>query len=177
METSAMPGVSLTEMLDAKEQRAQRQQEWLARWQAPLLSLTLVTPGPVKDSIRYRHCMGVALQACDQLLWRNAWQVLQREVFWLPTGPEALWCVQQPALSLKSALIALEEHHPLGRLWDIDVITPQGEPLGRKACGFAPRRCVLCADEAHACSRSRRHPLEQVVGQIEQTIDSWLRRD
>ncbi|SFM97375.1 holo-ACP synthase [Izhakiella capsodis] len=176
-ETSAMPGVSLTEVLDAKDQRAQRQQDWRTRWQSPLLSLTLVTPGPVKDSIRYRNCMGVALQACDQLLWRNGWKVLQREVFWLPTGPEALWCLDQPAQLIKNAVIELEDQHPLGRLWDIDVVTPQGTMLCRKASGFAPRRCVICDDEAHVCSRSRRHPLAQVVGQIEQTIDDWLRRD
>jgi holo-ACP synthase len=33
--------------------------------------------------------MGVALQMCDQLLWENRWQVLDRQVLWLPTGPEA----------------------------------------------------------------------------------------
>lgn len=37
-----------------------------------------MTPGAVKDSIRYRNMMGVALQACDQMLWKHRWQTLDR---------------------------------------------------------------------------------------------------
>lgn len=44
-----------------------------------MISLTLVTPGEIKDSLRYRNTMGVALQMCDQLLWENRWQVLDRQ--------------------------------------------------------------------------------------------------
>ncbi len=36
--------------------------DWLAHYQQPVISLTLVTPGAVKDSIRYRNMMGVALR-------------------------------------------------------------------------------------------------------------------
>lgn len=51
----------------------------LAHYQQPVISLTLVTPGEIKDSLRYRNTMGVALQMCDQLLWENRWQVLDRQ--------------------------------------------------------------------------------------------------
>lgn len=175
--TSKWPGVSLTDLLSAKDLRAQRQQAWLTRWQVPLLSLTLVTPGPVKNSIRYRDTLAAALQACDKLLWRNGWQTRAREVFWLETGPEAFWSVDHPAIVLKTALIELEEQHPLGRLWDMDVISPQDGPVSRHTCGLPPRRCLICSEHAHACSRSRAHPLEQLTGKVEQTIDNWFRRD
>ena len=97
VDTPAQAGVSIDALLAAKEQRAARQADWLAHYQQPVISLTLVTPGAVKDSIRYRNMMGVALQACDQLLWKHRWQTLDRQVLWLPTGPEALWCVAHPA--------------------------------------------------------------------------------
>ncbi len=90
-----------------------------------MISLTLVTPGAVKDSIRYRNMMGVALQACDQMLWKHRWQTLDRQVLWLPTGPEALWCVDHAASEIKAFCTDLEHTHPLGRLWDIDVICPK----------------------------------------------------
>ena len=84
VDTPAQAGVSIDALLAAKEQRAARQADWLAHYQQPVISLTLVTPGAVKDSIRYRNMMGVALQACDQLLWKHRWQTLDRQVLWLP---------------------------------------------------------------------------------------------
>ena len=80
VDTPAQAGVSIDALLAAKEQRAARQADWLAHYQQPVISLTLVTPGAVKDSIRYRNMMGVALQACDQLLWKHRWQTLDRQV-------------------------------------------------------------------------------------------------
>jgi holo-ACP synthase len=79
--------------------------------------------------------MGVALQMCDQLLWENRWQVLDRQVLWLPTGPEALWCVAHPAAEIKAHCADLEQTHPLGRLWDLDVICPQHGHVGRQSLG------------------------------------------
>jgi len=45
--TPADAGVSLEDLLAAKEQRAQRQTDWLTQFSHPLISLSLVTPGPV----------------------------------------------------------------------------------------------------------------------------------
>ncbi|VTM50673.1 phosphoribosyl-dephospho-CoA transferase [Klebsiella pneumoniae] len=59
VDTPAQAGVSIDALLAAKEQRAARQADWLAHYQQPVISLTLVTPGAVKDSIRYRNMMGV----------------------------------------------------------------------------------------------------------------------
>lgn len=77
--TPVRTGVSTDALLAAKERRAARQADWLTHHQQPVISLTLVTPGQIKDSLRYRNTMGVALQMCDQLLWENRWQVLDRQ--------------------------------------------------------------------------------------------------
>lgn len=175
--TPERAGVSLDALLAAKDSRAARQSDWLTHYNQPVVSLTLVTPGEVKDSIRYRHAMGVALQACDQLFWRSGWQVLDRQVLWLPTGPEALWCVAHPAVELKAHCAELEQAHPLGRIWDLDVICPQRGPVGRKSLGSDMRRCLVCDEPAHACARSRRHPVEEVRQRVEEMIDGWLSRD
>ncbi|MCS2159742.1 citrate lyase holo-[acyl-carrier protein] synthase [Scandinavium sp. H11S7] len=177
LETLHRPGVKLDEMLAAKDNRAARQTDWLQHYGQPVVSLTLVTPGEVKDSIRYRNSMGVAIQACDQLLWQHHWQVLDRQVLWLPTGPEVLWCVAHSAAEIKAHATTLEQSHPLGRLWDIDVICPQSGPVGRTALGHSQRRCLLCDEPAHACSRSRRHEQALVVASVEKLIDDWFARD
>ncbi|MFB4442763.1 citrate lyase holo-[acyl-carrier protein] synthase [Enterobacter hormaechei subsp. steigerwaltii] len=35
----------------------------------------------------------------------------------------------------------------------------------------------MCDEPAHACSRSRNHPAEQVVSRVEKMIDDWFARD
>ncbi len=60
VDTPARAGVSIDALLAAKEQRAARRADWLAHYQQPVISLTS-DPGAVKDSIRYRNMMGVAL--------------------------------------------------------------------------------------------------------------------
>ncbi|EII7450613.1 citrate lyase holo-[acyl-carrier protein] synthase [Salmonella enterica subsp. enterica serovar Newport] len=175
--TPVETGVSLEALLRAKDHRAARQADWLTQYHNTVISLTLVTPGEVKDSIRYRNCMGVALQACDQLFWQQGWNVLDRQVQWLSTGSEALWCVDHAASDVKALCMQLEQTHPLGRLWDIDVFCPQQGLIGRKALGGEMRRCLLCDEPAHACARSRRHSPAQVIARVEAVIDDWFTRD
>jgi len=175
--TPVRTGVSLEALLTAKERRAARQADWLMHYQQPVISLTLVTPGEIKNSLRYRNMMGVALQMCDQMLWQHHWQVLDRQVLWLPTGPEAMWCIAHQAAEIKAHSAILEQTHPLGRLWDLDVICPQAGHVGRLSLGSSMRRCLICDEPAHACARSRRHPVEQVVACVETMIDDWFARD
>ena len=91
------------------------------------------------------------------------------------TGPEALYVVEAHARELKQALVALEESHPLGRLWDIDVIDPDAGPVARASLGLPARRCLVCEEPAHACARSRRHPLDEVLQFIEEKVDAYRR--
>lgn len=175
--TPVAAGVSLEAWLAAKECRAARQADWLKCYQQPIISLTLVTPGTVKNSLRYRNTMGVALQMCDQLLWENRWPVRDRQILWLPTGPEAMWSVAHNAPEIKAHCVALEQSHPLGRLWDLDVICSQDGHVGRLSLGLHMRRCLVCDEAAHVCSRSRKHPVGQVVGSVEKIINDWFARD
>lgn len=101
---------SLNSLLQAREKRAARQDKWLTRYHQPVISLTLVTPGPVKTSARYENIMGVALRVCDQWISQNHWPLTARQVNWLATGPEALWCVDHPAAELKNSWQRLSRH-------------------------------------------------------------------
>jgi holo-ACP synthase len=93
------------------------------------------------------------------------------------SGPEALYCVQRAPLALKQALIGLETTHPLGRLWDIDVICPENGSITRRALGLAPRRCLICDEAAHVCARSRRHSLEELRRVIEEKVEAYRAED
>jgi len=165
--------VSLDEMLNARDERAIRQIAALAQFGAPLVSLTIVMPGPVKDGWLPRRVMEVALEEMDSLIGANNWPLLSREVFWRITGPEAIYVVDLEAQVLKLAAIHLEEHHPIGRLWDLDVITTTGTGLSRTQLWRPARPCLVCDQPARECGRSRRHSLPELMEQIRRVAKNF----
>lgn len=169
----ALP-VSLAAVLAAREQRVARQEAALAEFGKTLLSLTLVSPGPIKDSPPLRFVFAEALAAVDALLAARQWRVLARERVVQASGQEAIFVVDCPAQNLKWALAVLEDRHPLGRLWDMDVICPEtGRAISRKNLLLAPRKCLVCGEAAHACARSRAHSLEELLLVIEEKINAY----
>lgn len=164
--------VTLTQMLRAREERAARQQALLEQYGLPLVSFVMNIAGPVKDSplIRQGFALGEKL-LFQQLLRENVPCVYQEKVN-APTGPEGLYVVKAPAAQVKSLAEELEEGFPLGRLWDMDVLSPQGIKLERAA----PRRCLLCGQPAQVCARSRSHPLEELQNRTRQLLEESIYR-
>jgi holo-ACP synthase/triphosphoribosyl-dephospho-CoA synthase len=71
----------------------------------------------------------------------------------------------QPAqlMLVKQALTKLEEGHPRGRLWDMDVLDQHGRPVSRTEAGRSPRRCFVCDAPAHECRVLKRHSVEDAI--------------
>ncbi|SFN85191.1 holo-ACP synthase [Formivibrio citricus] len=168
--------VSLEEILAARDSRVERQQAALARWRLPLVSLTLVMPGPLKDSDTARFLLDEAIAEVDALCRDRGWVVRSFEAIRQPTGPEALYAVDTDAQTLKRALTGLEEQHALGRLWDMDVIDPVEGSLSRRSLGLESRRCLVCDEPGHACARSRAHPLPELMAAIKERVDGYRHR-
>lgn len=166
--------VSLTQLLASREARAEQQQRWLTRWGQTLISTTLVWPGEVKDTPVSRAVMGVANEALSALVLANGWEISRHEAHQFFTGPESFWSVNGPASQVKKATILLEESHPLGRLWDIDVFCPDSGLLSRKSVGENKRRCFICDEPAHVCSRMRRHSLLSLQTVMEARINDYF---
>ncbi len=165
--------VDLAAMLAARERRAERQRTALARFGLPIASVTLVMPGPVKDTPSARFAMQTAEEAMNTLFLRRGWKVAYTERTGEATGAEALYAVTADAIDLKRSLVALEDTHPLGRLWDLDVLCPVRGGIARGGLGLAARRCLLCNEPAHACARSRRHPLPSLLAAIEGRVHAY----
>lgn len=163
---AAAPAIGLGRLLAARDERAGRQAAALARFERPLVSVTLVTPGAVKDGWLQRGLLASALDALEESLERRRWRVVSQQASWLDTGPEALYVVDAPATALKQATVELEEGHPLGRLWDLDVIARGPRHLSRTDAGAPPRRCLVCGSAAIECARSRRHGVQELMAAI-----------
>lgn len=163
--------VTLNEMLDCRERRAGRQKAILSRFSTPLVSVTLVWPGKVKDTDAARYVMEQALRALDNALAKQ--NILYRHCEYFTTGAETIYSVMMDAAALKQLCVRLENTHPLGRLWDIDVIDKNNQPVSRFAIGLPARCCLLCAEPAHICVRSRTHNLNHLLNAIYQKIDEF----
>lgn len=171
MMRSADRAVTLPALLASRDARQARQAAWLKQHAVTLISFTVVAPGPVKDSDLTRRIFGHGLQALQGMARDAGWPVITQASFALMTGPEALLAVNAPAQMVKRAAIALEQSHPLGRLWDIDVLTPQGEILSRQGFSLPPRACLICSRAAALCAREQSHSLAELLAHMEARLN------
>ena len=165
--------IALEEMLALREERAARQRRMLAESGcASLVCLSLNMAGPVK-----RHFLADALfeegrrQTADVLAALGG--VLDAQVADRPAGQTAFFAVDRPAELVKVRMAALEDQGGASRLWDIDVLRPDGAKVSRRDVGQAARRCFLCDQPAALCARSRAHSVEELKAYTDRLLLDW----
>lgn len=148
--------VSLQDILNAREARAEKQKALLEEHKKPLLCFTMNVPGPEKYSPEISVGFQVGHQMiCDALRGRILYKELHRE----NTGCEGYYIVDLPATELKQLAVEIEETPSIGRLFDMDVLDIDGKKLSRET----PRKCLLCDNDAAVCARSRAHGLDALL--------------
>ena len=165
--------ISLEALLAAREARQNRRQELLRQHPgATLVCLTVVMPGPVKRDAR---SLIVAQAALDALIARFGSDMTAIRTQDLPTGYEAYLLVSCSPEETKRAVCRMEETHPLGRLFDLDVTGADGTTLSRTDLGMAERPCLLCGREARWCMRNHTHTREELLAEIDRRIEAYVR--
>jgi holo-ACP synthase len=164
--------VDLGTVLAAREQRVARRLDVFLTRRRSVVSLTIVMPGPIKDCAAARGLRDAALETLSGLFAARGWVAEIVHVENGPAGPEALVSVDVDARNLKRAMIALEDDHPLGRLWDLDVVDRIIGGISRRNLGQRPRRCLICGEPAHACARSRSHATPDLLAAMKALIDA-----
>lgn len=145
------------EILDARENRASRQKELLSQFHKPLLCFTMNIPGPVKLDRDVSVGFFVGCQLLQQAL---DGQILHFEAHCRHTGCECFCVADTDAKTLKAIAMDLEDIAPIGRLFDMDVLDADGQKFSREQLGSAPRKCLLCDNDAFLCASTRAHSLE-----------------
>ena len=167
-------GITLTELLDSRDRRHERQQEWLAAMPgATLMVLTVVMPGSVK---RNSLSLDIASAAVKEIKSRFGKHILRFATFDLNTGYEAFAAIEMPPEQVKRTACDIEDSHPLGRLFDIDVFTADATPLTRTQFGLPARRCIICGDDARVCMRTRRHDYDELLNTIQLKVNLFYGR-
>lgn len=161
--------VCLQDVLNAREARVRRQQSMLAEHRAPLLCFTMNIAGPIKTSDLVERGFHAGLALLDSQLPQE--RILCRDICVFPTGCEAMFSVSMPAKEIKVLCESIEETHPLGRLFDMDVLDIDGKKLEREK----ERCCIICGAPGRACAASRAHPLAQLQAVTRQIFTGFFR--
>ena len=166
--------VSMAKILDARENRVQIQQKMLQKSPSCLLSFTLNIPGPVKvfpyTKWTYEVGISIILKGISLL---NGVIIEQKEVK-KDTGWEAFFALNLHPEDMKSYLLEQEEQHPLGRLFDFDILRADGSKLSRQELGFLERTCLLCGNPAFLCGRSRTHSAQELLAKEIEIMENFF---
>ena len=163
--------VTVPDMMNAREARAQAQRALLARYpDAAVVCLCMNIAGPIKrtENIERAFAWGVSRVKAVLAPYETLFDAAIHE----KTGPEAMICVRADAKAVKRRLCALEDGEALGRLLDIDVIAPDGGKISRTDIGLPARRCLLCDKPAPVCARSRAHSVDALFERANALIDA-----
>lgn len=90
-ELATQHAVSIPELLASRDKRQARQQDWLTRHSGPLVSFTVVAPGPIKDSALTRRIFNHGVTALLALAEQSARIVREQTALVSASGPEGLF--------------------------------------------------------------------------------------
>ena len=152
--------VELPEMLDGRERRVRRQNVLLDKFGATLVCFTLNIAGPVKVFPLSEEAFDAGVYAMDVHL--ESAGIIYREILRHPYGHEAFYVMGSDPLTVKRLLSEIETEHPLGRLFDMDVLRPDGTKVSREEVGLPGRRCMICGEPASDCAGARRHSVAEL---------------
>jgi len=164
----------LMEMLEGRERRVLRQQHLLCDSAADVLvSFTLNIAGPYKCFPLSRLAFSEGCREIRDTLSKDG-RLLREEIDENSYGREAFFTAAGEALTVKQMLADIEERHPLGRLFDIDVLRKDGSKVSREELGLPPRRCLLCDAPAPECAGRRIHTVAELQEKTVRMIMEWL---
>lgn len=156
--------VTLMEMLEAREARVLRQRALTERYALPVISFSLNIAGPVKNGPVIRRAFREGLSRLTCALRTARMDLTHQENVDQVTGCEAILAVQGGARELKRLCVELEDEDALGRLFDMDVLDPEGNKLDRESIGHPPRPCLVCGKAGKGCASRRLHTVEELQG-------------
>jgi holo-ACP synthase/triphosphoribosyl-dephospho-CoA synthase len=167
-------GVTLEEMLFARDARVERQQKMLKEFPYTLICFTLNIAGPYKQ---FPLALKTFSEGKEQILSQlhcNRCKIIKSEFVREKTGCEGYFGVDGDAASIKKLMVAIEDGSPLARLFDIDVLASDGKKISRTDLGCKSRRCLICGCPAQACARSRRHSVDELTQKTLELMQTYF---
>lgn len=168
---------SLQDILAARDERAQIQQYFLDKYNSPLISYKLNIPGPIKYNSLIKKIFDDGLLVCKNELTKASVEIIDEKVLYRNSGPEYFASFKGTPSLIKEITTVVEETHPLGRLFDFDILDLEGNQLSRQQIGREPRKCLMCEKNAFECGRSRNHSVTELIDYIEKIALAYFNQE
>ncbi|MCC8195033.1 MAG: citrate lyase holo-[acyl-carrier protein] synthase, partial [Deltaproteobacteria bacterium] len=162
-----MPGITLEELLEAKEARALRRATMQREYPGTCVSLSVNIPGAEKDSPRIRALFRYALDRMEAALPVVAVRSVREKA-----GPHAVLAVEGDPAAVKEIACGLETETVYARLLDLDVYDASGAAVSFPARGSG-RPCFVCSGLATACMREGRHTPREIMAEVEKFFTAF----
>lgn len=166
---------SLEDILEARDIRVDYQQDLLNKYGSTIVSYKLNIPGPIKYNSLIKDIFDEGLKVLNQKLQESSISKIYEKILYKNSGPEYFAVYYTPEHLIKKITTFIEETHPLGRLYDFDVLNAHGIQVSRKELGFEPRKCLICDSNAFECGRSRKHEISDLTEKIEKMALDYFR--
>ncbi|MBQ6934002.1 MAG: triphosphoribosyl-dephospho-CoA synthase CitG [Clostridia bacterium] len=153
----------LWQLLSCREERVSKQQMLFDEFHLPLICFTLNIAGPVKRFALADEAFFYGYNSISDQLLNGGFAVKYAEYIERDSGFEGYFVIAGDALEIKKMAVSIEESCPAHRLFDIDVIRPDGTKVSRSELEMAERKCLVCDNPAAVCGRSRAHGLNTII--------------
>lgn len=154
--------VTLPEILDLREKRADAQKHLLRTYGKPIVCFTMNIPGPVKQNGLILRGFRLGCRLLREALEAVEILVLYWETEDPHTGSTAYCAADTDPVTLKRITTQIEDRFPLGRLYDMDVLDPRGGKLDRELVGGKSRDCIVCGAPGRGCASRRLHTVPEL---------------
>lgn len=179
--------ITLEQLLQSRDSRQRTQQRLLKAFPScTLMCMTVIMPGKIK---RNKQSLTIAKEAIKSLeqtfpkcIYANNIDIFHKQSsehksfhfeLDLETGFESYWLVDEKEKQCKLKACEIEDKHPLGRLFDIDIITREGIPLSRESLGLRTRKCLICDKPARLCMRTHAHTYQEIQEFIDKLVRNY----
>ena len=174
--TDVITGTPVT----SEELRAARDRRVLEKWEllsagdgSCLVEFSLNIAGAVKVFPFARTAFREELRELQEKLGR--FSIKSTKICEEPTGDHAFFLLDSPEIPVKQFLASIEESHPLGRLFNLDVCGLGGVPVKRQDLHLLPRTCLVCGGDANICQAKKRHSMELIQWQTARLFNDHFR--
>lgn len=151
-----MTEVTLNEILISREERVKIQRSLLCTYKKPLICFTMNIAGPVKISPLIERAFAVGKECILSKIPKE--KILKNITNTKSTGCEMYLTADFSEKQLKDICTNIEDTHPLGRLFDMDVIAADQTKIERKT----QRSCIVCGSPGRNCAARRLHSASEV---------------
>lgn len=174
--TDVITGTPVT----SEELRAARDRRVLEKWEllsagdgSCLVEFSLNIAGAVKVFPFARAAFREELWELQEKLGR--FSIKNTKICEEPTGDHAFFLLDSPEIPVKQFLVSIEESHPLGRLFNLDVCGLGGVSVKRQDLHLLPRTCLVCGGNANICQAKKRHSMELIQWQTAKLFNDHFR--